>query len=392
MIFRRKINRYHTDCLKYDAVGTVFGTTDIIPLWVADMDIPAPAVIRRALRKRVHHPIYGYSIHNECFFKSIISWMHERFGWEIDKDWITCTPGIVPAINIAVMSLTGPGDEIIIQPPVYPPFFKAVTDHGRELVTNPLKFEDGRYTFDLDDLKRKITSKTKMLILCSPHNPVGRVFSREELSALGDICLEHGITIVSDEIHADIVFAPARHIPVAAISPELSAITVTCMAPSKTFNIAGFATSEIIIENQTLRDKFRYITQSLHICNGNILGDAALIAAYQHGKPWLNRTLKFLEENIDLVVSYISEHIPMITVLKPESTFLLWLDCRKLGLTQEELTAFFIREAGLGLNDGATFGEGGEGFMRMNIGTCRRTLKKALKQLKEALENKGLNQ
>ena len=387
-MIKKVINRYNTDCLKFDAVEEVFGTKDVIPLWVADMDIPAPGVVRRALRQRVTHPIYGYSIHNECFFKTIISWMDKQFDWKVEKDWITCTPGIVPAINIAVMSLTEKGDEIVIQPPVYPPFFNAVTDHHRALITNPLKYENGRYTFDLDDLKKKITKKTKMLILCNPHNPVGRVFSKEELIELGTICKENNIIIISDEIHADIVYGPHKHIPIASISKEFSDMTVTCMAPSKTFNIAGFATSEIIIENEDIRNKFRYITQTLHICGGNILGDAALIAAYDKGKPWLKRTLKTLRENIDFVLGYVKENIPSIKIIDPESTFLLWLDCREWGMSQKELVDFFVNEAHLGLNDGAMFGECGEGFMRMNIGTCGKTLKKALKQLKEAVDRK----
>lgn len=387
-MIKRMINRYNTDCLKYDAVEAVFGTKNVIPLWVADMDIAAPFVVRRALHKRINHPIYGYSLHNECFYKTIISWVNDFYHWKIEKEWITCTPGIVPAINIAVMSLTELGDEIIIQPPVYHPFFNAVTDHKRTLVTNPLKIEDGRYYIDFDDLKKKITKKTKMLILCNPHNPVGRVFTREELTQLGNICLENNIIIVSDEIHADIVYKPNHHTPIASISKEFSDITITCMAPSKTFNIAGFATSEIIIENETIRNKFRYITQSLHICGGNILGDAALIASYSKGKPWLRRTLKFLKENIEFVKSYIAKNIPEIKVIEPESTFLLWLDCRDLKMEQKDLQKFFIDDAGLGLNDGEMFGENGKGFMRMNIGTCRQTLKKALKQLETAIQEK----
>ena len=386
----RKLNRYNTDCLKFDAVEEVFGTKDVIPLWVADMDIPASAVIRRALKKRIKHPVYGYPIHNECFYKTIISWIKTNFDWEIDKDWITCSPGIVPAINIAVMTLMEKGDEVIIQPPVYPPFFDAVKNHDRKLVENPLTYDNGFYSMDFDDLKKKISSKTKMLILCNPHNPSGRVFSKEELLELGKICLENNILIVSDEIHADIVYKPHKHIPIASLSDELADITITCMAPSKTFNIAGFATSEIIIKNEELRERYRYIPRSLHICSGNILGDTALIAAYDKGRPWLKRTLRFLEENIDFVVNYIHENIPSIKIEKPESTFLLWLDCTAWGMSQEDLVDFFVKEAHLGLNDGAMFGEDGKGFMRMNIGTCRKTLKKALEQLKEAVERKEL--
>ncbi|MEA2078189.1 MAG: PatB family C-S lyase [Candidatus Marinimicrobia bacterium] len=385
-MLRKKINRYNTDCLKFDALEEVFGTKDIIPLWVADMDIPAPTVVRRALRQRLHHPVYGYYIHNKCFFESIIGWIKDQFSWEIEKEWITYTPGIVPAINIAVMSQTEKDDEVIIQTPVYPPFFNAVTDHNRKLITNPLKNENGRYSIDFDDLKSKISSKTKMLILCNPHNPVGRVYTWEELTELGNICRKNNIIIVSDEIHADVVYKPNKHIPIAGISKEFSDITITCMAPSKTFNIAGFATSEIIIENKEIRDKFRYTTSTLHICGSNILGDAALIAAYKHGKPWLKRTMRFLEKNIDFVVGYIRENIPSIHVSKPESTFLLWLDCREWGMSRKELTDFFINEAHLALSDGSMFGECGEGFMRMNIGTYRRTLKKALKQLQEAVD------
>lgn len=386
MIFRRKIDRHQTDSLKYDAVEKVFGTRDLIPLWVADMDIPAPLAVRLALLRRVLHPIYGYSIHNKCFFNAIEKWLNEQYDYQIRKEWVTCTPGIVPALNIAVMSLTEEGDEVIIQPPVYPPFFNAVSDHGRILVTNPLKEENGYYSMDLEDLKKKISNKTKLLILCNPHNPVGRVYTKEELRELAEICLEHNIIIVSDEIHGDIVFKPHRHVPLASISPEFSNITITCMAPSKTFNIAGFATSEIIIENEEIRNKFRHITETLHICNGNILGDTALIASYKHGKPWLKRTLKFLQKNIDYVIAYTETNIPSLHIHRPESTFLLWLDCREWGLSQKELNTFFIEEAKLGLNDGASFGECGKGFMRMNIGTCPRILKKAMKQLDAAVK------
>ena len=390
MLLRRKIDRHDTDCLKYDAVKKVFGTDDVIPLWVADMDIPAPLPVRLALIKRVLHPVYGYSIHNDCFFRSIKKWMDEQFDFHVEKEWITCTPGIVPALNIAVMSLTEPGDEVVIQPPVYPPFFNAVTDHGRKPVINPLKEEDHYYRMDIADLKSKITDRTRLLILCNPHNPVGRVFTREELTELAHVCMENNIMIVSDEIHADIVYEPHRHTPIASISSDISNNTITCMAPSKTFNIAGFATSEIIIENPEIRKKFRYITETLHICNGNILGDTALIASYKHGKPWLRRTLKFLRGNIDYVINYANEHIPSLHIGVPESTFLLWLDCREWGMDPEALRDFFIHDAKLGLNDGVDFGECGRGFMRMNIGTCRRTLKKAMKQLKEAAERKGI--
>ncbi|MDD3966549.1 MAG: PatB family C-S lyase [Candidatus Neomarinimicrobiota bacterium] len=388
-MLNRKIDRYNTDCLKYDAVEKVFGTRDIIPLWVADMDIPAPREVQKALIRRVRHPVYGYSLHNKCFFESIIKWL-KRFDYSVEKEWITCTPGIVPAINIAVMALSEPGDEIIVQPPVYPPFFYAVTDQKRTLVTNPLREEEGRYRIDFDDLERKISVKTRMLILCNPHNPVGRVFSREELSRLGDICLKNNIVIVSDEIHADIVYAPFKHVPIASIDKKYSDITITCMAPSKTFNIAGFATSEIIISNEEIRKKFRHITETLHICNGNILGDAALIAAYKYGEKWLKELMRLLEHNIDFVISYAEANIPSLKIRRPESTFLLWLDCREWGMTQEALNRFFIQEAKMGLNDGSTFGECGTGFMRMNIGTCTCTLKKAMEQLRSAAEKRGL--
>ncbi|MFA6617794.1 MAG: PatB family C-S lyase [Candidatus Neomarinimicrobiota bacterium] len=384
-MFKRSFNRYNTDCVKYDKLEAVFGRKDLIPLWIADMDIAAPRPIIRALHKRINHPIYGYSLHNDCFYGSIISWIKDHFGWEVDKEWITCSPGIVPAINIAVMSLTNKGDEVIVQTPVYFPFFPAVENHERVLLKNPLKEVDGYYTMDFDDLKKKISKKTKMIILCNPHNPVGRVFKRDELKELGEICLKNNIIIISDEIHADYVFAPNKHIPIASISEELSQVTVTCMAPSKTFNIAGFATSAIIIKNEKLRKKFRYITESLHICGGNILGDTALIAAYKKSSKWYEKNKKFLESNIDFVVDYVRENIPDIKIHKPESTFLLWLDCRDLGLDQEELKEFFIDKAGLGLNDGAMFGENGVGYMRMNIGTSRKILKKALKQLEKAV-------
>lgn len=379
-------NRYGTDCVKFDTLEENFGRKDILPMWIADMDYPAPSCVIKALKKRINHPIFGYSLHSDCFFTAIERWIRERHNWAIEKDWLVCTPGIVPAINIAVLTLTDPGDEIVIQPPVYPPFFDAVDSHQRKIIENPLRYDGQKYVMDYDDLESKITDRTKMIVLCNPHNPVGRVFTQEELIHLGEICMRHNIIIVSDEIHADLTFESHTHYPIASLRKEFEDITVTCMAPSKTFNIAGLATSEIIIPNEDLREPFKHLAKSLHICSGNLMGSVALVAAYCHGESWLDKTLLKIRRNVDYVLSFLDRDLPQVKLVDPDGTFLLWLDFRELNMSQQDLKQFMVDKAKLGLNDGAMFGESGTGFMRMNVGCSLSMVKKAMKQLKEAVD------
>jgi cystathionine beta-lyase len=383
--FDEAINREGSHCIKYDLREEIFGRIDVIPMWVADMDFRTPDFIVSRLRERMNHEIYGYTFRQPEYFTSIIEWVNVHHNWLIEKDWICFTPGIVPALNLCTLSFTRPGDSIIVQPPVYFPFFGAVENHGRKLVYNQLAENNGRWTMDLDSLVSSIDETTKMIIICNPHNPVGRAWSFEELENLASICLKKNILIVSDEIHCDLVLPGFNHTPLAKISKEVEEITVTCIAPSKTFNLAGLATSSLIIPNSVFRKYFNKKIDSLHIGNGNIFGIEASIAAYSEGHQWLGELIEYISVNVDLVNSYCRELIPEIIPCRTEATYMIWLDCRKFGMNSKDLQEFFIRRAGVGMNEGSTFGPGGEGFMRMNIATTRQTVITALEQIEKAV-------
>jgi len=384
--FDQIVRREGTDSVKYDMRKNIFGKEDVIPLWVADMDFPTPDFIREAMTKRAGHPVYGYSFRGKDYFKSIINWFKEQHNWEIEKDWILFSPGIVPAVNFCVQAFTKEGEGVIVQPPVYYPFFSAVENNHRKLVINPLKLENGRLCFDFDDLEIKIeTQQPKMLLLCSPHNPGGSVWTREELQTLADICIQNQVLIISDEIHCDLVLNGNRHIPVATLSETVSKHTITCVAASKTFNLAGMATSSVIISNEELRELFEESIERAHVGMGNVFGNVASEAAYKHGAEWLKQLLKYIEGNIDHSIAFLEQHAPGITAIRPEATYMIWLDCRKLGMPDEELWKFMIHEAGVGLNRGDMFGKGGEGFLRMNVACPKVTLNRALSNIRKAL-------
>lgn len=385
--FDEPTGREGTNCIKYDRREEIFGNKDIIPMWVADMDFNSPDFVTSALSDQLKNNIYGYSFRPPEYYSSITDWIKYRHNWSVLREWIIFTPGIVPALNFCTLAFTRPGDKIIVQPPVYFPFFSAVECHGRTLVNNQLKEEEGRWVMDFESLVNTIDDKTRMIILSNPHNPVGRVWTHEELIQLADICLKNNILILSDEIHCDLVLPGFRHTPVASLSEEIAENTITCMAPSKTFNLAGLATSTVIISNPQLRKSFNRIVESLHVGNGNIFGTAASVAAYTHGHEWLTALLDYIDNNVAFVEDYCMKMIPEIIPVQPEATYMIWLDCRKLGMKGKELQSFFVNRAGIGMNEGSTFGAGGEGFMRMNLGTTHKTVNKAMEQIEKAVSS-----
>lgn len=385
--FDEIVPRKGTNCLKYDALGNYFGADDILPLWVADMDFKTPDFIVEAIKERVEHEIYGYSFRPDSYFDAVIGWMKRRHDWSIQKEWISFSPGVVAGLTIAVEAFSNPGDEVIVQPPVYFPFFECVKGTHRKMVENPLKIENGRYTFDFEDLKSKITENTKLLLLCNPQNPGGMVWTREELTALTDICLANNIMIISDEIHSDLIYKGSKHIPLASISEEVAQNCMVSMAPSKTFNVAGLSSSLVIIPNKR---KFAAYERKLgvgHLGMGNIFGSIALEAAYANGDEWLEQMLDYLWANYLLLEEFIAKNLPRVRVMKPEATYLVWLDFSDYGMKNEVLSKFTSEQAKVALNDGGRFGTGGDGWLRVNIGCPKNVLEEALERLKLAFAN-----
>ena len=379
--FNKVIEREHTANVKYDLREVYFGKADVLPMWVADMDFESPDFIREAVLKRVKHPIYGYSFRPEEYFTSIMQWVKRRHNWSLQKDWILFSPGIVPALNMATLTFTKPGDAILVQPPVYFPFFSAVTNHKRKLIENQLICKDGAYTIDFDDFERK-AKLAKMLFLSNPHNPVGRLWTKDELLRIGEICVKNEVIIISDEIHCDLTLPAYKYVPFASLSKEIAMKTVTCIAPSKTFNIAGLATSSLIIEDKTLRSQFQQIIDHIHIGNGNLFGVAASIAAYSNGDRWLDELMQYIANNFKLLGDFIKSELPNLYLVKPEATYLAWIDFNKTGLSDKEIKDKLLNEAKLGLSPGSIFVKGGEGFQRMNLATPKANVSRALESLK----------
>ncbi|HHT05008.1 MAG TPA: putative C-S lyase [Hydrogenispora sp.] len=383
--FDQIIDRQQTNNEKWDHRSEVFGTSDLLPLWVADMDFAVPPCVTAALTERIKHPVYGYSFPPPAFYQAVVDWIARRHQWTIQKDWLVVTSGVVPALALSVLAFTEPGESVIIQPPVYGPFFRVVEQNQRQLVLNPLKEENGRYTMDFDHLESVVNPSVKMMILCSPHNPAGRVWTREELEKLGAFCTRHRILLVSDEIHADLVYPNFKHTPIAALSPEQAYNTITCLAPSKTFNLPGLTTAVTIIPDPERRRRFKQVQSALGMQVYNTLGLTAFTAAYRGGTDWLAALIDYLQGNLDFLLDFFATRIPAIKPVPPEGTYLVWLDCRRLPLTPDELKAFFIHEAKVGLNDGRTFGPGGEGFQRINIACPRPLLAEALHRIEDAV-------
>ena len=378
-------DRASTDSLKWADRRQRCGSDDVLPLWVADMDFACPPEVVEALRERAAHPLYGYPASSEANFQSLIDWMKRRNGWTIEKDWIRYSPGVVPALNFAVQAYSSPGDKIIIQPPVYYPFTKAVLNNGRQLLENPLKVEGGRYVMDYEGLERSIDARAKAIILSSPHNPVGRVWEKAELERLVDICADRGIVIIADEIHSDLILGDIPHTCVASLSKKAAGITATLTAPNKTFNIAGLTMGNAIIPDRRLRDAFTAAVDNSGIGVSNIFGNVALEASYRSGEPWLEELLGYLRGNFRLVSEFIAEKAPELVLSPLEGTYLAWIDCRRLGLGDAALKDFFTRKAGIWLDEGTKFGSGGSGFMRLNFACPRSLLEEALHRLEKAM-------
>lgn len=385
--FDASVNRKGSGCAKWDDVDVVFNAPDVLPMWVADMDLLSPPAVLEAIAARAAHGVFGYPSPRSYYYDALIRWLEKRHSWKVKPEWLLSTPGVVTALSVAVQTFSRPGDKIIIQPPVYPPFFSSIVRNGRQVAENPLIYENGRYTMDFDHLAR-LAKDARMLILCSPHNPVGRVWRKDELTTLAEICLENDVLIITDEIHSDLVFAGARHTPLASLSDTFRDNAVTFIAPSKTFNTAGLYTSAAVIANPERRSQFAASVQTLGIAKSNVFGIVAQEAAYRHGEPWLEQLLVYLQGNRERLTQFINQEFPGIRVSKPEGTYLAWLDCRELGLSQAQLNDFFIREAKVGLNDGASFGAQGKGFMRLNFGCPRANLDEGLERLAQALHRR----
>lgn len=380
--FDSPIERNQTDSLKYDQRLTRFGKADIIPLWVADMDFAAPASVRQALADRLAHPVFGYSYASEPLYEALYGWFARRHGWAIDPAQVLLTPGVVPSLYAAVQALTEPGAGVLIPSPVYPPFFSAVEQTGRRVIASPLMEQETGFGFDFALLERQ-AAEASMLLLCSPHNPVGRIWREAELERLIEIALRHDLVLVSDEIHADLSFPGERHLCLARIAPPKLRL-LTAISPSKSFNIPGLNLSALVIAQADDRRKLEDFFQRQHVNPANPLSMAAFTAAYSSGDGWLDALRHYLAANRTLVAEFLTTQ-PRIRSRLPEASCLIWLDCRALHLDNQRLKDFFVHQAGLGLNDGASFGPGGEGFMRLNIGTQRARLQQALQQLGQAL-------
>jgi cystathionine beta-lyase len=382
--FDEIIPRANTNSVKYDWRKRLFGRGDVLPMWVADMDFRVPPAVTEAIMERARHEIYGYSMRPESFYQSVMDWTKRRYDWSIAREWLTFTPGIVPAVNLTIMGLTEPGDRIMIQPPVYFPFFQAVRKNKRTLVENRLQLRNGRYHIDMEDFEEQLKSGVKLFILCNPHNPGGSVWTREELKTMGELCVQYNTMIIADEIHADIVFPDHVYTPMASVSPEIAQNTITFLAPSKTFNIAGLSTAIGIIPNRRLRGEFDEMIEKIHLWHGNIFGNVALEAAYNNGEQWLDELLEYLSGNLKLI-SEVVERIPGIKLVKPEGTYLAWLDCRELPVDDNEINRFMVEKAKVGMNEGSTFGKNGAGFQRLNFGCPRKTLATALENIEHTV-------
>lgn len=384
--FDKVIDRRGTGAIKLEALETMFGDADLLPLWVADMDFETPEFITEALRRRLDHSLFGYTVEPTDYRPTIVKWIADHHGWDIRSEWMAYIPGIVKGIGMAINVFVGEDEKVIIQPPVYHPFRLTPEGNKRKVVFNPLiENTDGTYSMDFDNLAKVADEKCRLLILSNPHNPGGIVWDRETLQRLAKFCYERGIIVISDEIHCDMALYGHKHIPFASVSDEAAACSITFGAPSKTFNIAGIVSSYAIVPDEKLRDRFFSWLTANEFDAPTMFATIATTAAFKEGEEWRREMLEYVQGNIDYVIEYCAEHIPQIKPRRPQASFLIWLDCRGLGLSHDALIELFVKKARLALNDGDMFGPGGEGFMRLNIASPRSVIRQALEQLKEAI-------
>lgn len=379
--FDKIVDRADSNCVKYDLRKAVFGNPDVLPMWVADMDFETPDFAREAVIRRAEHPVYGYHFKDRPYFNAIQGWLRRRHQWEVPTEWMSFVPGVVCGFNMAVLAFTKEGDEIIIQSPVYPPFHHAVSEHGRKLVYNKLKIGERGYEMDFGLLEEQAKT-AKMLILCNPHNPVGRCWTREELQCLSDICLRNDVLVISDEIHCDLVLPGYKHTPYATLGDRAAQHCIVFHAASKTFNLAGLATSTAIIPNKDLRDVYVHYVEALEAHLGNIFGKVATQASMEQGDDWLRQLLDYVQGNVDYVSDFLMSNLPKVRFFKPQATYMMWLDFNGYGLSEEELWRKMTQEAQLGFNRGSDFGQDGSGFFRINLACPRSTVGEAMQRLK----------
>jgi cystathionine beta-lyase len=384
--FDRLIARDGTASVKHDGRGSYFGTTAVTPLWVADMDFAAPPAVLDALAARAAHPVFGYSLYPDGAFDALTGWLAARHRWSVARESVLMCPGVVPTLYAAVQAFAAEGEGVIVQPPVYPPFFSAIRDTGRRVIENPLLERDGRWTLDLDHLERCAAHGAKLLLLCSPHNPVGRVWSHDELDGMLAVARRHGLVVLADEIHHDLIYPGHTHIPLATLAQPGDRI-VTTVAPSKTFNIPGLGLSALIADDAERR-AIENVFGRLHVSASNPFSVAAFEAAYRDGGPWLDALMTYLAGTRDAVMQFAAQRLPGIRAVQPEGTYLIWLDCRALGLNDRALRDFFVGAAQVGMNPGITFGTGGSGHMRLNLGSPRAVILDALGRIEQALSRR----
>ena len=389
--FDKPVDRRGSGDLKHEVLQERYGRSDLLPLWVADMDWETPSFITNALKQRLEHSLYGYTVEPKEYWPTVQQWIEEHHQWKVEREWLTYIPGIVKGIGMVINFFLKENEKVIVQPPIYHPFYLTPRGNKREVVWNPLKEirdAEGKlisYEMDFENLEQVCDDKCRLLILSNPHNPAGIVWDRETLQRLAHFAKEHHLLVISDEIHADMALYGNKHIPFASVSDEAAEVSITFGAPTKTFNIAGIVSSWSIIPNPLLREPFYHWLSANELNDPNMFAPIATIAALQHGEEWRQQMLQYVEGNIDFLIDFCQEHLPQIKPLRPQASFLVWLDCRELGLNHKELNDLFINQVHLALNDGEMFGAGGEGFMRMNVGTQRSVLKEALERLKVAL-------
>lgn len=383
--FDKRLDRTNKASYKWDQSEKLFGREDILPLWVADMDFEAPKEVVDAITQRAKQGIYGYTVRTQAYYDAIMGWLSRRHGWSIQQDWISSSPGIVPALSLMVLAFTEPGDRIILQSPVYYPFYDVIKMNGRTVVDNSLVLEDGYYTFNYDQLEEQAQAGAKMLLLCSPHNPGGRVWKKEELERIGEICLKYNVLVVVDEIHHDLVFAGHKHVPFASLSEAFLNNSITCIAPSKTFNLAGLQAASIIIPNEQLRHTYNSLLKTLSIHMESFFGLTAIESSYTHGDEWLDQLLNYLEGNLDVLMDFVQKRLPQVKVIKPEGTYLVWMDCTSISNDPKVLKQLMFEKAGVAFSEGSVFGKQGAGYLRVNIACSRSLLLEAMERFSSAV-------